>query len=161
MKYVKKILNPFGHVKYQISEISETWDESIKAFQIKALTEAGYLPCEEVGEVSQHSMFGGDVVKFEEITNENGNIVSFKLKHEFAPRTLKLSQKKLIEHPALKEKIPFLMQIIDQDEILKDWWINNLKYIRGSAVAKKAIEAFGFTETELEAIVVQCIDRSF
>lgn len=132
--------------------IPDDWSEAAKALQLKLLQENGFKPV--TGMPTEKSVLPFDLVRVVFEPSDDGE--SFQAKAEHRYLKVSVSQKKLLAHPALAERVPQLMEKLQGDPELVNWWVNSMTYVRGSAVARKAMQAFGLTQDELEGIVLRC-----
>lgn len=72
------------------------------------------------------------------------------------PLYVKLSQRKLMEHPVVQPQLPLLTQTLSGSPQLTEWWIHDMRYLRGSDLARVAMAAFGMTQAQIEKIVLEC-----
>ena len=75
---------------------------------------------------------------------------------EETPLPVKLSQDKLLGHPAVQHRLNELMAGIANDPLLFGWWANDMRYLRGSDMAAHAMEVLSLTQEQMEKLVLEC-----
>lgn len=135
----------------KVAVIPAAWDETFRLKQREILMKQGYLPVDNYRVPRSQMPFAFVSDHFEIV---DGTVVQTICE---TPRKVRLSQDKLLRHPAVRSRIEHLMASLSSDEELIDWWANDMCYLRGSPVAKKAMAAFDLSQDEMEKIVRECL----
>ena len=135
-----------------LSKVSGVWPEDVRRTQTDMLIGSGFG--EVIGYEPPKSQMPFAIVS--ERFEDNGNGTYRQVLDE-TPLPVKLSQDKLLGHPAVQHRLNELMAGIANDPLLSDWWNNDLRYLRGSPMAERAMRIFGMTQEQIEKIVMECI----
>lgn len=156
MLYAKKTGN-----RMTVREVSPDWPTELKTMQTTLLTQNGFLPVTEVGEECIPSRFGMPTKSWAEIVDgETGIVTGYSLTYGFRPNSIRLSQTKLLSVPAIASALQDLMEALQTDVELVEWWCNDMSYVRGSTIAAKAMSVFGLTQEQIETIALSCRERT-
>ena len=138
----------------KLVKVPEDWSEEMRAAQIELLTAQDFRPVVNMeDEVANDIPFALRKPVFR--LNEAGTAYTVTIRERYLP--VHLSQEKLVAHEAIASKLPALMCALQADAELQAWWGNNMNYVRESAVAKKAMAAFGLSQEAMEKIALECM----
>ena len=134
-----------------LSKVSGVWPEEVRRTQTEMLSGRGFG--EVVGYEPPKSQMPFAIVseRFEDAGDG-----TFRQVLEETPLPVKLSQDKLLGHPAVQNRLGDLMAGIANDSLLSGWWANDMRYLRGSDMAARAMEVLGLTQEQMEKIVLEC-----
>lgn len=134
-----------------LSKVSGTWPEEVRRTQTEMLAGSGFG--EVVGYEPPKSQMPFAIVseRFEAVGDG-----TFRQVLEETPLPVKLSQDKLLGHPAVQHRLNELMAGIANDPLLSGWWANDMRYLRGSDMAARAMEVLGLTQEQMEKLVLDC-----
>ena len=136
--------------------ITDDMPDAVKTAQRAIAAQQGMLPVSNVAPRPQATPFGVYAEKLLPVTDEYGGITGYSQSWVFAPVRVHLSQAKLISDEAIAPLLETLAPALSQDPELVAWWANDMTYVRGSAMAQKAMTAFGMTQEQLEAVALRC-----
>lgn len=158
MKYLKrtKIGEKGNRTIDRICEISDALPEDIKQLKLNLLESDGYLPVSESEPMPERSPFVRYVPTYVEKLNKSKDVVGYELSYVEQPIPMHLSQDKLLTNDFIKSQLDVMYGVLSNDPDLKDWWLNNMTYVRGSKVALKAMQLFGLTQPQIEEIALAC-----
>lgn len=128
----------------------------VVAAQREIAAAQGLLPVRAAGERPAGGRFGIYNERFAPVTDESGTTVAYAQRWEFHAFPVRLSQEKLLAHPAIAPRLAELAPSVAGDAELAAWWSGNLTYVRGSAMALKAMAVLGISQDELERVVLEC-----
>lgn len=131
--------------------IPGTWPEAVREAQTALLASQGYGRVVNYEQPRSQMPFALVIVNYE--ANADG---TYTQNIATQPLPVLLSQDKLLRHPRIQARLDDLMAIISGDAALADWWLNDTRYVRGSEMAVRAMQLFGFTQDEAEEIVLAC-----
>lgn len=134
-----------------LSKVSGTWPEEVRRTQTEMLAGSGFG--EVVGYEPPRSQMPFAIVS-ERFEDSGGG--TFRQVLEETPLPVKLSQDKLLGHPAVQHRLNELMAGIANDPLLFGWWANDMRYLRGSDMAARAMEVLGLTQEQMEKLVLEC-----
>lgn len=100
--------------------------------------------------------FGYYAERFVPVTDEAGGTVGYAQRFDYHAVPVRLSQEKLLAHPMIAPRLAGLAPAVAGDAELASWWSGNLTYVRGSAMALKAMAVLGVSQDELERVVLEC-----
>lgn len=132
--------------------ISGAWPDEARKAQETLLRANGFLFVANYKPPKSQMPFARVTEKF--TANDDGTATQEIVEE---PRAIKLSQEKLLRHPDIAVHLQGLITAISTDTDLSDWWANDMRYLRGSTVAKKAMAAFDMSQDEMEKIVRECL----
>ena len=126
------------------------WPDVAKTAQRTLLTGKGFKPVDMTGAKEDDLPF----VRYHYDYKDDGD----KYTVESIPVNLyvALSQDKLVRNQHIQSRMEDLMAALSGDSELSFWWANDMRYLRGSPVAEKAMTVFGLTQEDLEQIVKEC-----
>lgn len=130
--------------------IPSDWPDAAKTAQRTLLTGKGYKPVDMTGAKEDDLPF----VRYHYDYKDDGD----KYTVESVPinRYVALSQDKLVRNQHIQSRMEDLMAALSGDSVLSSWWANDMRYLRGSPVAEKAMAVFGLTQEQMEQIVLAC-----
>ena len=129
-----------------------SWPDAMRASQIKFLTACGYAEIVDYDPPKSQMPIAMVRDRIERV--EDG---AYHQIVDVTPLPVKLSQEKLLAHPAIAPRITELMESIGSDAQLTDWWCNDLRYLRGSDMAQRAMALFGMDQNQIEQVVKECM----
>lgn len=135
----------------KVAKIPASWDEAVRAAQEELLLSQGYGPVRDYEPPRSRMPFA----TVEEVFSANGDGTYTQTLSE-TPLPVKLSQEKLLRHPAIQTRLDDLMGSLAGDAELSYWWTSDLRYLRGSPMAQRAMQVFGMTQDQIEQIVLAC-----
>lgn len=141
----------YNKTSKKIVSIPDEWSAELKQAQRQMLLSNTFKPV--VGTIEKTEL-PFDVVHMSFAESEDGESFLAIASHKY-PK-LRMSQEKLLAHPDIVPRIQNLMEVLQADSLLVDWWLNDMTYMRNSPVAMKAMEAFGLTQNQMEQIVLGC-----
>lgn len=130
-------------------EINEDWDESPREAYREMIITEGFLPVVEA-QRPEDSRFVRYSNKFEK---ENDKYVEVWVAKAMP---IHINVNKLLAHPSICQKLPSLIALMKSDAKMSKWLVKDAKYLRGSEMALYAQKALGMSESEMEAIVLEC-----
>lgn len=134
----------------KVSHVPAGWDETLRIRHQSLLAQQGYLPVLNYKEPRTQMPFAYVTEKFEAVDGgARQTIVE-------TPRKVRVSQEKLLRHPAIQARLGDLMEALVADAQLSYWWTSDLCYLRGSPMALRAMAVFGMTQEQMEQIVLAC-----
>lgn len=148
---MSKTMGFWNPSKQQVAVIPAVWDETVRAKQRELLIAQGYLQVDNYRVPRSQMPFA--------FVSEHFEVVDGAVEQTIVetPRKVRLSQDKLLRHPAIRARLDHLMGLLSGDSDLANWWANDMCYLRGSPVAKKAMAAFDLSQDEMEKIVRECL----
>lgn len=147
---MSKTMGFWNPSKQQVAVIPAAWDETVRAKQRELLIAQGYLPVDNYRVPRSQMPFAFVSEHFEVV---DGTVVQTICE---TPRKVRLSQDKLLRNQAIRARLDHLMGLLSGDSDLANWWANDMCYLRGSPVAKKAMSVFDLTQEQMEKIVLEC-----
>lgn len=132
-------------------KIPGSWEKAVRAAQKELLLAQGYLPVPGYEPPVTQLPFA--LVSESFSVQANGTVFCTRTEK---PLPIKLSQSKLLRNPIVHAKMDELMSALTADSDLSAWWASDMRYLRGSPVAAKAMAAFGLTREQMEQIVLSC-----
>ena len=135
----------------KVAKVPGSWEAGIRAAHTEMLLAQGYGLVPNYRQPVSQMPFAVVEESFE--PGEDGTWTQVLVEK---PLPVKLSQDKLLRHPAIQARLDDLMGSLAGDAELSYWWTSDLRYLRGSPVAQKAMAAFGLTQVEMEQIVLAC-----
>ena len=132
--------------------ISGAWPEDARKAQETLLRSKGFLLVANYKPPKSQMPFARVTERF--TANDDGTATQEIVED---PRAIKLSQEKLLRHPDIVVHLQGLITAISTDADLSDWWANDMRYLRGSAMARKAMSIFGFSQETMEQIALECM----
>lgn len=147
---MSKTMGFWNPSKQQVAVIPAAWDETVRAKQRELLIAQGYLPVDNYRVPRSQMPFA--------FVSEHFEVVDGAVEQAIVetPRKVRLSQDKLLRHPAIRARLDHLMELLSGDADLANWWANDMCYLRGSPVAKKAMSVFDLSQEQMEKIVLEC-----
>lgn len=136
--------------------ITDAMPESVKEAQRSVAAAQGLLPVSNLSERPAPTPFGVYREKLSPVTDQYGGVVGYSQSWEFRPNRIRLSQVKLVADKAIAPLVETLAPLITQDPDLSAWWANDMTYVRGSAMAQKAMATLGMTQEQVEEIALRC-----
>ena len=136
--------------------VTDDMPDEVKAAQRAIAATQGLLPVSNVMPRPAATPFGVYAERMLPVTDEYGGVTGYSQSWVFSPTRIHLSQSRLVADPAIAPLVATLAPMLQQDEKLASWWANDMTYVRGSEMAQKAMEVFGMTQEQVEAIVLRC-----
>ena len=136
--------------------ITDDMPAELQAVQRTIAAASGMLSVSGYSDRPAPSRFGIYTEKFTPVADGNGVVTGYTHSWEFRPFRIPLSQEKILTDETVA---PILVQLIEQfsgDPELVSWWTSDCAYVRGSAIAARAMQILGLTQEELEAVVLRC-----
>lgn len=141
----------YSEAAHKVSSIPGSWGESVRAAQRELLLAQGFLPIRDYSPPKSQLPFA--LVEDAFTHQADGTFLCTRTERAMP---IRLSQDKLLRHPTIQARLDDLMASLTADAALADWWAHDMRYLRGSPVAQKAMAAFGLTQVEMEQIVLAC-----
>ena len=148
---IQKTLYYYHPTLNRLVTIPGTWPSNVREAQVALLCSQGYG--EVINFVPPRSQMPFAVVESSYVPNGDGSF-SQQLTSRSLP--IRLSQDKLLRHPAIQSRLGDLMDSLAGDPDLASWWLSDTRYLRGSEMASRAMEVFGLSQQEMEQIVLAC-----
>lgn len=136
--------------------ITDEMSDDVKLIQRSMANAGNLLPVSGYTTQPALSPFGVYHEKLLPVTDQQGTVVSYAHSWEFRPLRIRVSQEKLLADPALAPLLNQLSAEFTSDPDLIDWWTRDPVYVRGSALATKAMKLLNVTQEQLETIVLRC-----
>lgn len=137
----------------EVTHISPSWPESARTAQAALLTAHGYLRVIDYQHLKTQMPFARVSESFRACGDDTAEQIITE-----TPRPIKLNRDKILRHPVIVRNLQVLMDSLTADQELATWWSTDMRYLRGSPVAKKAMAAFDLTQEQMEKIVLECKD---
>lgn len=138
---------------YQIIEVDESLEESVKITYIDLIKSQGYLPVESSSTKPDNSTF----VWYEEELTLNESKTAYEVNWKPYYLEILLDSNKILAHPVILANIEQISELFKTDSKLCDWLFKKCTYIRNSEMAAYACDALGMTAEEMEALVLDCM----
>ena len=136
--------------------ITDEMTDEAKAAQRAIAAAQGLLPVSNATPKPAPGPFGTYIEKMSPVTDEYGGIVGYSQSWEFHATRIRLSQEKILTSETIAPILPQLIQAFSSDEQLAGWWANDMTYVRGSAMAQRAMQVLGLTQEQLEQLALRC-----
>lgn len=138
--------------------IPDNATEDVITAQRKMAADLGLLPVLNYTKRPAHDFFVyPPVERFEAVKDDLGNDIAYNHSWVTKARVIKLSQEKILADAMIAPLLPRLSAAMASNAVLANWWASNLSYVRGSHVARVAMETLGLTQEQLESLAKRCL----
>lgn len=138
--------------------IPDNATEEVVNAQRKMAADLGLLPVRNYTKRPAHDFFTyPPVERFEVVKDDIGNDIAYNHSWVTKARIIRLSQEKILADTEIAPLLPKLSAAVANNATLANWWTSNLSYLRGSPVARLAMETLGLTQEQLESLAKRCL----
>ncbi len=134
-----------------LGSIPANWPEWLRNEQRLMFQAEGFLPVPQYTKPTPTKFCGYEP----QFTLSNDGL-SYQITWIEKPYYIKLSHAKLAMLQMGELSGVNLVALIKGNKDLRNWWLYDLRYLRGSPMALLAQQTFGLTQAQLEEIVKQC-----